>query len=386
MKKIHLLLLIVMLHLFCSCNNGKTTNQGTTVGQNQKPDPLELKKLYNEFLLKQSQINVIEYNVNRIDTFVDGNIWNHTGTATLERNNRDTIFKFSFYGKRDDINRENIYIENRHFQIYPETKTFRTENNYGSHVLGAPGGQMVIVDLLNPDTIGASISLQNKDDESFIIKISKNEGGYVITKILTIDKKTFIPKQISKTVINSELNQKSSEADFITNVLIGEQVKNNKLSNMDFLSEYTQETLTVDKSANALIGEKVPEILLRTFDNDTINIRSLESKVVLLDFWEMWCGACLQSLPKVHELSKAYSLKGFITIGIISSNIDAAKIYLGKKEISFLQVQGNTKMEALFKVNSFPRYVLIDKQGIIKHIFYGYSDDIEKKIKSLISI
>jgi thiol-disulfide isomerase/thioredoxin len=168
--------------------------------------------------------------------------------------------------------------------------------------------------------------------------------------------------------------------------LIGEQVKNNKLSNMDFLSEYTLETLTVDRSADVLIGEKVPKILLRTFDNDTIDIRSLESKVVLLDFWEMWCGACLQSLPKVHELSRTYSSKGFITIGIISSNIDAAKIYLGKKEISFLQVQGNTKMETLFKVNSFPRYVLIDKKGIIKHVFYGYSDDIEKKIRKLISI
>jgi hypothetical protein len=38
----------------------------------------------------------------------------------------------------------------------------------------------------------------------------------------------------------------------------------------------------------------------------------------------------------------------------------------------------------MFNVNSFPRYFLIDKNGIIQKEYYGFSDQIEKDIEALI--
>jgi thiol-disulfide isomerase/thioredoxin len=370
MKTFYSYILIVILFSALSCSN--------------KNDRQKLDKLYSEYLLKQSKINLIQYRVNRIDTFVTGEVWNHTGTATLERNDRDSIFKFSFFGKRDDLDRENIYVENKHFQIYPKTKTFRVENNYGFHVLGAPGGQMVVEDLFNPDTLRATIKLENIEDESFLIKERKVNEGITITKILIISKNTFLPNQIHETVTDTVLNKKSSTTFYISQILIGDQVTNNELKNLVYLSSFTEEIPKIDKSADALIGKPVPDISLKTFNNESLNLRTSDSKVILLDFWELWCGPCLQSLPKVDDFSKTFKSSDFIAIGITTSTLEDAKKYLMDKGIGFTQAQGKSEITDYFKVNSFPRYVLIDKKGFVRYIYYGYSEDIKNKIKSLI--
>jgi thiol-disulfide isomerase/thioredoxin len=388
MKTPKLFLFVLLVLPFFSCKNGtnqKSNSSQQLVFNNQDRLTMSVEQLYHEFLKNQNRIKLITYDVQRIDTFVQGTVWNNSGKATLERNDQDTVFRFSYYGKRNDMPRENFYREYIHYQVFPETKKYRIETNGGTHVLGAPGGQMVVVDLLNPDTVSATISLQNKDDKSFIVKTIKKNAGFITTKILTINKTTLIPTIVTNTDINPDLKAKQSCTFFIFNILINDQVKINELSNLNFLTDYTQEVVSEDKSADVLIGKKVPEILLTTFDNNIINIRSLESKIVLLDFWELWCGSCLQSLPKIEALTKKYSSEGLITIGIIKDDLDRAKKHLAKEGISFKQALGNKEMISIFKVTSVPRYILIDKKGFIKNIFYGYSEGIEKNIKSLIS-
>jgi thioredoxin-related protein len=86
----------------------------------------------------------------------------------------------------------------------------------------------------------------------------------------------------------------------------------------------------------------------------------------------------------VNELSKTFKSSDFIAIGITSSKIEDAEKYLMDSDIGFTQAQGNNEITDYFKVNSYPTYVLIDKKGFVRYIYYGYSEDIKDKIKSLI--
>lgn len=357
-------LISLALFLQCSCK--------------QTPDP-ELRKLYSEYLLRQSKIDLIQYRVNRVDTFVSGQVWNHNGCATLERNNHDSIFKFSFFGKRDDLDRENIYVENKHFQIYPITKTYQVENNYGFHVLGAPGGQMVVEDLLNPDTINSTINIEDKDNGSFLIVNKKFVKSALITKYITISKTTFCPTKIQKTVIDTIKNYKSSCTFKITDILIGNQVVHNDIKKLQLLASYKEEKRTENKNSKYLIGQVIPDALLQTFSNKDLN-----GKVILLDFWELWCGSCLNSLPKINELSKKYKSINFITIGITTSKMEDVTKYLSANGIELEQSPSNSKLSNYFKVNSYPTYVLIDQNKIIRYIYYGFSEELESKIKTLL--
>jgi len=130
--------------------------------------------------------------------------------------------------------------------------------------------------------------------------------------------------------------------------------------------------------------QKVPDIHLVTFNGDSLQLQDLKSKVVLLDFWELWCGLCRQSLPKMNEISSKYSPKDLIIIGIVSENAEEAKKLVIQEKINFLNVIGNQELKAKFLVNSFPRYVLIDQNHVIRHIYYEFSSHIEADIKKLL--
>lgn len=58
------------------------------------------------------------------------------------------------------------------------------------------------------------------------------------------------------------------------------------------------------------IGDQVPNVQLSGFYNDTTKVTNLKdlykNKLLLLDFWGSWCGACITEFPKLIELKKKF--------------------------------------------------------------------------------
>ena len=382
-------ILVILVSVTVSCKQNKN-NQVKIIEKKKDSksilaNSLQLNNVYNAMLEKQKQISIMGYNVRRIDTFNINTVWDHKGVATLQRNSNDSIFGFSFYGKREDLARVSFYIENRHFQVFEDDRTYKIETNSGHHTLGSPGGQMVVVDLLNLEYYEGDISIETCDPENFIVtKTYIAPDSTVTIRQILVDRNTLLPYEIHNRTINNSLGLKQTTTYYLTEIKINEQVVNNRLSEMGFLSEYTQKEDQLDRSADKLLLKKVPDINLVTFNGESLPLQDLKSKVVLLDFWELWCGPCKQSLPKVNEMSSKYGPKDLIIIGIVSENIEEAKKLIIQEEINFLNVKGNRELKEKFMVNSFPRYVLIDQNHVIRHIYYEFTDNIEADIKKLL--
>jgi thiol-disulfide isomerase/thioredoxin len=57
------------------------------------------------------------------------------------------------------------------------------------------------------------------------------------------------------------------------------------------------------------IGDTVPDITITNVYNypaSTIHLSDLNGKLVILDFWSTWCGACIKAFPKMHQLQKEF--------------------------------------------------------------------------------
>ena len=119
------------------------------------------------------------------------------------------------------------------------------------------------------------------------------------------------------------------------------------------------------------------------FDKNTI-IKVNNNKLTLIDFWEVWCSPCIASFPKVESLKNKFESE-LNVFGIVSEDYENAIKMVEKKGTTFQNLIGNNELEKEFGVNSWPRYFLVDKNGIVQKEYFGFSEQIEKDIKEFIT-
>lgn len=58
------------------------------------------------------------------------------------------------------------------------------------------------------------------------------------------------------------------------------------------------------------VGQVAADFRLPDFYGATMTLMEKRGKVILLDFWEVWCGPCLESMPKIDELYVEFRSSG----------------------------------------------------------------------------
>jgi thiol-disulfide isomerase/thioredoxin len=67
----------------------------------------------------------------------------------------------------------------------------------------------------------------------------------------------------------------------------------------------------------AVIGRDAPPLEVEAWVNGTpLSDADLKGKVVLLDFWAIWCGPCIATFPHLREWHEKYADRGLVIIGL----------------------------------------------------------------------
>ena len=68
------------------------------------------------------------------------------------------------------------------------------------------------------------------------------------------------------------------------------------------------------------IGDQAIDIAGKTFENQDVSLHELRGKVVLIDFWAVWCGPCVGLIPHEKSLYRQYKNRPFAILGVCDSH------------------------------------------------------------------
>jgi len=129
-----------------------------------------------------------------------------------------------------------------------------------------------------------------------------------------------------------------------------------------------------------------PDFSFTTHENENLSNAALRGKVVLLDFWGTWCPPCRESIPVTRNLQKKYANKNFQIVGISSDDDeDVWKTFIKAQQMTWSEyIDLSGKVQESFKIDSFPTYILLDKDGVIRYRQSGFGEGTQAELEEAI--
>lgn len=133
-------------------------------------------------------------------------------------------------------------------------------------------------------------------------------------------------------------------------------------------------------------GDAMPDCTLAAGGDTRYNLKSLQGKVLYVDFWASWCGPCAKSFPFLNHLNHQFKDSGLQVIGI---NLDEkpadAQDFLAQYPADFMVASGSNQQCAMdFGVKAMPSSYLVDRKGHIRHIHLGFKAGEAEQLTALI--
>lgn len=135
--------------------------------------------------------------------------------------------------------------------------------------------------------------------------------------------------------------------------------------------DFKRERREGDTSKDQLEGKAPPELKVKDWintDGKELKLADLKGKVVVLDFWGVWCGPCRAAMPKLKELYARHKDAGLEVIGVHTTNQgDKMAEYVQEESLPWpVAVDEDKQTVAAFKVDSYPDYYVIDRAGNVR--------------------
>lgn len=129
------------------------------------------------------------------------------------------------------------------------------------------------------------------------------------------------------------------------------------------------------------VQEKImaPDFTLKDLDGNEVKLSDYKGKIVILNFWAVWCKYCKQEMPDLNELDK--ELKEGNDAVILAVDVqeseDVVREYLTSNNISLkVLMDKNGSVAGSYGIEGYPTTFIINSDGSL-YTYIPYATDLD---------
>ncbi len=134
------------------------------------------------------------------------------------------------------------------------------------------------------------------------------------------------------------------------------------------------------------VGAAAPSFELVDQNGKKHTSSAYRGKIIMLDWWGVWCSACQRDMPKVQALHEKYSDNPDFVILAMNVRDDNKKMaeYWAEKKYSFPTLNDADDLARQYGIKAYPSTILIGPDGTVILTAVGSVSSIEEKIEKAI--
>lgn len=140
--------------------------------------------------------------------------------------------------------------------------------------------------------------------------------------------------------------------------------------------EFIRGARTTTKSQ--LEGQPAPDWVLKDADNNSIALKNLKSKVLLIQFTSVSCGPCRASVPFLNQLESEYdkNVFDFVSIESYNQNPEVLKSYRHRSNLNYKFLISTKEVTKSYQIEVVPTFYILDENRVIRKVIQGYRNGI----------